>query len=1213
MDAMRTPRRVDPFQPDRTKSLPHGLVGAWLLVAATAVTAAVPETPLPRRIGLAEGLPATQINVLAQDHSGYLWVGTADGLARYDGVAFQVHRHQPDDPATLPGNSIQALHVDARDRIWVGVENEGLAMLDAGRRSWRRFDRQSLPGFDYDEVWAITSDPEGGLWLGTYGGGLYRFDGESGLVHYPARPEDPDALPAGIVLDLAWSHDGSLWVATTAGAARFDGSRFERLEPERLSGPFVYSLLPERDGSLWLGTNGGLDQLDARGVVQAMPWGRRAELGAVHSIVRDRGDGYWFGTQSGLFRVSRQLSLDRRKLRPAQITAGVSMSLLEDHEGGLWVASQGGLRHFPPGWKRFAVLDRGEPDSGLGSGRMVRGAAEDAQGRLWLAASGAGLRWLDPGRGESVAVSLPGMRPGVPLQAMGVLAHSDGSVWLGDRLGLVRYDPAHGEYRVWSVDSPEDPVPEVGLVDQFLEDAEGNVWLLSSGGGGVQIRSADGRVLDTIPGDGSRGLGDGDIEQIGFGPQGAIWVAGESGVLYWDAKVARFKPVPGAPESRVHAFAVGTEGRVWLALLGTLVGCEWDGEHLRETVRVGQPEGLPAVQPGGVIADRRGAVWLTTLRGLFRYDPAAGRLRRFGERDGLPSPEFHTRPPAVTRDGGVLAGTPAGLVMFEPHAVEISSESSPLVIDSVQVRRAGRDHALDPGAELRLAAGDRDLRVTARLLAFADPGAHRFAFRLVGYDDGWVEVGAAGERTFPQLLPGEHVLEVRGANADGVWSPARRLVVFAEPDWWQTGWARAGYLLAALAVIALAALAYRLRVKRRYAFELARQKQHMAEQASEAKSRFLANLGHEVRTPMTGVLGMSELLLSGPLEPEQRQRVEAIAQAGRHLLRLVDDALDLARIEAGKLNLKPEPFELHGLVYEVDALLAPIARSKGLEFRCEAGSGLPRWVRGDAYRVRQILLNLGHNAIKFTGSGRVAIRAMPGRGADVRFEIADTGPGLTPEQQRRVFERFEQVHATRAPTARDSGGSGLGLSICRELVQAMGGAILLDSAPGRGSVFTVELPLPEIAAPESPAAASPRERHVGARVLLVEDDPTVAEVILGLLRAGGYRAGHAAHALDALGRLEAESFDLALIDLDLPGLGGQELATLLRGHGKTMPLIAITARADSAAEGEALAAGMNGFLRKPLTGEMLVAAIEATLGAPAQVPPGEAATATPQA
>lgn len=511
------------------------------------------------------------------------------------------------------------------------------------------------------------------------------------------------------------------------------------------------------------------------------------------------------------------------------------------------------------------------------------------------------------------------------------------------------------------------------------------------------------------------------------------------------------------------------------------------------------------------------------------------------------------------------------------------------VLESPQVVREGRAVAVPlAGPLLRLRAGDRDLRLRLR-----QPGAppRRHRFWLQGHDPAWVEVPSSGERLYQVLAPGSFRLRAAVADGNGRWIEMRPVGVLVQSPWWQSQFATAAGGLGALGVLGWLALAHRSRLRRRHEWQLAQSRQQLAEQHSEAKSRFLATLGHEIRTPMTGVLGMAELLQGSALDARQRGQVEAIQRAGRHLLRLVNDALDLARIEAGKLSLEDAPFELRPLLAEVARLLQPLASAKGLHFSLECDAAVPAALRGDATRVRQILFNLGHNAIKFCERGGVAVQVAWQDPEGLFLRVRDSGPGLSAGQQARLFRRFEQGDATEPGRY---GGSGLGLAICQELAAAMGGSIGLHSEPGRGAEFRVELPLPAVALPASgaPAAPLPWPREAAPlRLLLVEDDEVVAEVVLGLLQRAGHVVVHAPHGLAALSELECGRFDLALLDLDLPGIDGMGLARLLRARGLAIPLLALTARADADAEPGALAAGMNGFLRKPVTGELLAAAI----------------------
>jgi signal transduction histidine kinase/streptogramin lyase/ActR/RegA family two-component response regulator len=1180
----------------RIRALLAGVL--WLVVPCVAWAA--PEPPAFQAYGVADGLPSNRLTGLALDREGYLWIATRDGLARFDGVGYTVFRHVPGQAGTLPGNFVQTVFVDTRDRVWVGIEGKGLCMLDRQRRVFSQISQASHPLLKSDDVWAIAETPEHELWFGTFGGGLYRLDRDGHMTRFLPEEGQDGALPSENVLSLAVDARGTLWVGTTSGLARWAGHGFETLPVEQLSGDVVLSLSPERE-RLWIGTNHGLDLRLADGRIEKPSWRDELPNGPVMSVLRDRDGARWISTQRGL-------ALERdgvlRRLDASLAGDRLVYMSLEDSEGGLWFASVArGLLRLPSEWRRFAVFRQARGDA-EGAVLPVRSGALAGDGRVWLAGAG-GLARLDPATGEFEA--LPELTKGTPItRPLSVFEHRDGALWVGHAHGLSRYDPGTKRWRHWLDDVPADGLL-TGPVRQLAQDGLGRVWV-GSYGGGVQARDRDGRVLmDFVPGDG-KGVESPEEFQIGDGPDGALWLAGPKGLRRWDESVHRFVGIEGAPAEAVYGFANANGARLWLHRMGALECYRWDGRRLRRERGVDGGDGLPAVDSGGLVVDGQGVAWLTTSRGLLRFDPATARLRMYGMRDGLPSQELNLLAPMRLPSGEVLASSSEGLVLFDPAQVAPSDAAPSLVLDSVGLHREDGELALRAdGSALVMEPDDRDLRVRARLLSYADPAAHRYRFRLHGYDADWLEVGATGERVFSRLEPGVYRLDVQARNAEGAWSRTRGFPLRVLAPWWQRPWALALWTSLALCVLALAAIAYRRRLRARHAEHLREQRRQLSDQGSEAKSRFLATLGHEIRTPMTGVLGMAELLQAGELQPRQRQQAQAIQRAGEHLLRLVNDALDLARIEAGKLTLEDAPFDLHELLDEVAALLQPLAQAKGLAFHLQRAPGTPRGLCGDAARVRQILLNLASNAIKFTDSGEVCLRsdaAVDG----VRFEVSDTGEGMDAGQLARLFRRFEQAGSITGEQRRN--GSGLGLAICKELAAAMDGDIQACSIPGEGTSFHVHLPLQVALLAPAPTPRQPPRGGEGRRVLVVEDDATVAEVVCGLLQGLGYETEHAGHALAALGSVATKRFELAILDLDLPGMDGMELARLLRVQSPELVLLALTARADAQAEPDARAAGMHGFLRKPVTSALLEEAIEGVCaGRRAEAPAREEAIA----
>jgi signal transduction histidine kinase/sugar lactone lactonase YvrE/ActR/RegA family two-component response regulator len=1167
----------------------RGLLSWVLFGVATMAQAAIPQTPRFRTWQVGDGLPSSQVTAIAQDRAGYLWFGTKDGLARFDGAAFEVHRHDPLDRHSLPGNGISALHVDRQGRLWAGIDGHGVVRMDPrnGRFVHLSPERTPLPD---DNVWAIASTPDGSTWFGTYSKGLYRLSATGTWRRFAANVAGADRLPSDAVPALAVDARGILFAGTGKGLVRWTGTRFEPEPVADLDAPRVVMLEADAEG-LWVGTTQGLRVRLRSGAFVAPPW--QAALAApVFATRRDRFGVRWLATATGLVKVEGGVPEPVRVGAPHGFASG--RTLLEDAEGGMWIAQRGfGVLASPASWRKFATFGA-DSGSARASVTWARTFAQSADGAVWVAGVG-GLDQFDPTTGTITPVLTAQALSGCT--ASSSLERSDGSVWIGCMDGLVRFDPATRTLARWSARSRKDALPR-GAVGSLVEDRDGILWIAT--GAGLQGRDRRGHVVHAPAASTPEPAGN-VAPRLLRGPDGRAWVDTASGIKRWDADAARFEAVPGLPAVATRAFGFSRFGVVWILGDDALESFRWDGSGMVLDGRFAGPlRGVAGV--GGLFADARDRVWFTTARGLVRFDPTDASTRVYDTEDGLPSPEFDASAPLVTRDGLVFASTPADFVVFDPG----SFASSPIVpevrLETIRLRRD--DQVLElPGTttRLQLQADDRDLRVTARIASLSEPRSRRFRFRLVGYDRDWVE-DKEGERVFTRLEHGTYVLEVCAATADGVWSPPRRLRIVVLPRWWQTPWAYALFALLLAALLLALRSAYRARLRGLHEKQSLEQRRALAEQASEAKSRFLADLGHEIRTPMTGVLGMAELLHADVVEPRQRGRVEAIQAAGQHLLRLVNDALDLARIEAGRLELQDQPFDLHALLVDAAAMLRPQAEAKGLRFALQLAPPLPRGVRGDPVRLRQIVLNLGHNAIKFTEAGSVTVRADAAE-AGVRVEIADTGPGIDAASLARLFGRFEQADGAR--TAARYGGSGLGLAICRELARAMGGDIAADSAPGRGTRFRVTLPLPAHALPEPTPLPPLRVREPGAeslRILVVEDDALVAEVVCDLFAQLGHVAERAAHAMDALRRAAADDFDLIVLDLDLPGLDGFALAQVLRAHGVTAPLVALTARADADAEPRARAAGMVGFVRKPVTGEMLAALVAGSVRAPTAEP-----------
>jgi signal transduction histidine kinase/CheY-like chemotaxis protein/streptogramin lyase len=1151
-----------------------------LLLCAGAEAATLAATPVFRRYGVNEGLPSSIVYKLAEDRDGFIWIGTQDGLARYDGVSFRVWRANPDDPASIAGNEVSALYVDRANRVWAGGEGSGVNMLDVRRQRFRRYrhDPADPASLAADDVWAISEDAGGTLWVGTYSGGLDRLrpDG-SGFDHH--RADDGSGLGSDTVLSLFARPDGSLWIGTDQGLVRRGKEgKMEKITLRKDAAPPQVLALCSDGDFLLVTTSAGLYRVDAQGGVERLDPAAPPRM--LYASVRDPRGELWLATRQGAVRRDAQgqeMAYRAQSSAAGGLPGEAVFDLLADREGGLWFATiDGGVAYLAPTWPLFSQWREVPGDSASLSPGRVQGFAYGAGDTVWSVGMAGTVDRLDL---RSGAVERWGERiGGAEKRRRSVLEDARGRLWLGQHRGLRVVDLASRSAQEIPADATAADTVPAGAVDLLLLH-DGAVWASARGAGLARIDLDSLQLTRFVPRD--SGLRDADIEQMRSAPDGSLWVAHIRGIDRYSAAAGRFEAVPGLPEERIHTFVFAPDGSVWLHRFGALehYAPQEQGYVLRR--RIGSSEGWPALDAGAMVLDARGRLWISTPRGLYRVNTQPTDVRYFGADAGLLNSEFIDRSLLLRADGTALAATTTGLVAFDTEAPDPALAPAPLLLTGVRARRGLEDHEFDPSRPVTLAWNDRDLRVEARALSYV--AANRYEFLLQGLDSGWTAGSASGARELAQLRSGDYRLHVRAhIGLAGITELTAPLQVEVQAPPWLRPWAYALYLAALLLLALLVAVFWRRRVVRLHALALASQRRELAEQASLAKTQFLAHMGHEIRTPMTGLLGMAELLQRTALDPRQQSYVGGIRTSGEHMLRLVNDALDLARVEAGQLRLEDGVFDPQHVLREVAEVGHALAQRKAIGFLVRLPVQAPLPVRGDAQRLRQILLNLVSNAIKFTNSGGVTLELATADARGQCFKVSDTGPGMDTAMQARLFQHYSQDEAGRR-----AGGSGLGLAISQQLAQQMGGRIEVESAPGRGSVFTLRLYLPAAgpAAEAPPDAALPRAAALD--IVVVEDDNAVARVVSELLQSLGHQVRHAPHALAALAEISTRRPQLVLLDLDLPDVDGIQLARLLRvqevGDVARLRLVALTARSDPEAEQEALGAGMDGFLRKPVS------------------------------
>lgn len=1136
---------------------------------------------------LNQGLSQRTVFSMTQDANGFLWMGTRDGLNRFDGYGFEASGME----SGLPSSFIWTVAHEGND-LWLGTQGAGLVhrspqgvvtepdggptvVVDIkpsrdGKRLWLGTLDKGLVNFNKSTqsfsvetatnslaVWSVLEDRDGDLWLGTADSGLaYLPQGSNAWRHYLHDDNDPDSISSDNIWKVIEDSQRRLWVASFGAglnlldksSGKFQHFQHDPANPASLSNNHVWTLMEDKRGRLWVGTNSGLNLYNSQtGEFEHFLQGHE-----IKSLYEDNSGTIWVGTYyNGAFRLDEKRSkfelINHANGRLNKLPVDMVNGIAETRDS-LWVASDGGgLTRFVLDSNTIAnnkvthyTHDARNPLS-LGDNHAMN-ITELASGELLIGTYSGGLERFNPAT-EAFTHYLPNPDIAGSISdntVFDTLQDRQHRIWVATwRGGLNRFYPDHNRFEVWRA-APDNPD---GLADDYIqtlfEDRQGRLWLGTASAGLQQFIPAENRFIRYAHNQGNS-INNHHVYTIANANDGKLWVGTEAGGLnLFD------------PETGTSTLLMDRSGYLNSAVLG-------------------------------ILEDFRGHLWVSTRKGLVRFDPQTLQAQRYDEGDGIQSSEFIAGSYLQGRNGILYFGGVGGFNRFDPGHLESNRTPPPVVITRLRVLNSQFPRSIDLVGHDKISLDYREqpLALSFAALNFTRSELNRYTYRLLGMDKNWLNESSRREVIYHHLPPGTYQLEVKASNNDGVWNetPAR-FTLTVEPPWWLSPLALLSYTL-------LCALLFALLWNWRRKAVSAERARDLALRSEYAKQEFLAKMSHEIRTPLSGMISMGALLQRTQLDERQHRYLASLLTAGNALLNIINDILDFSKIEANKMALVNKPFNLRKLLREQLELFEPEASRRQVQLSLNYAATVPQEFNGDQNRLRQVLSNLIGNAVKFTEHGRISIHVSGDHKAAtpkcaLHIEIRDSGIGIDSDKLPHVFEQFEQGDNI----SQNYGGTGLGLSIARQLTELMGGSLNLTSQLGIGTTAHLDLSLEAIAPPQPRAhALAANSFRSSAKVLMVEDNDINAVALLHLLEDMGCEVTLTVNGREGIDYLQQHAVDLVLMDRHMPVMDGLEATRLIRQQERwrSLPIVALTASISAKDKADCLAVGMDDYLLKPL-------------------------------
>ena len=1031
-------------------------------------------------------ISSSLVYAFSQDDQGFMWMGTRNGLDRYDGYEFRNYRHNPNANDSLSSNDIRVVVATTNGIIWAGSHAAGLDRFDSKTGTATNF--RNFPGgprdIGSDHISAIIKDNDGNIWVGTRGGGLAYIDVASlRIKRFHVAANGMGRIPSDNIQSIFEDDAGRIWAGTDEGliVARsrdfgFSRVTFDIAEPARAKQ--VTGIHQNSEGTMFVATSDGLIlglTLNDDGSVSStelvfdeVP----VAFGSPTILLMDRHDRLWLGE-----RLYDTITGD-----VSHASDGLG-SHYEDRLGVIWDASGPGVSRFDPANLVFGdLIDDANLRNSIGDTKAIFAILETDDGAIWL--SGVEGVWRhQPSTRKNTHFAIETWAGKDPNDTNALYEDLHGIIWGGTySTGINRIDPVSGQTSSYQLCEITTDTALCNRVWAINGDVQGNLWAGSGDRLVYYDRTADSFVPVDVPAGAQQSMIASGVRSLANDNNGSLWIGTQSGLVRWQYEVDSWSYLLNDPANMqslssnyINSLHADHEGSLWI---GTQLGAHRLDLQSGAIERFNTSTGLPNDDIHSVVEDIYGTIWMSTGGGLVSLDKDSGQIRILGEDDGLSFEEFLLAAGYAGKSGNVYFSGDNGTVYFDPKMIRNNDTQPQVALIELRINNEVivPDNS-DPAAILQSPVNfarsitlpyDRaSVAVDFVALDYSDPSQNFYAYQLVGYDDDWIYTDSSRRVASYTNLPfGDYLLRVKAANKNGIWSEtAQSLRITVLTPFWRTWWA---YLLYVITFVLVFNLVIRLRTstlasraallektvddRTRQIRENEQQIQSQADHLEKLlglKEKLFTNISHEFRTPLTLILGPINRVLQSGVTDKQAANLQLAKENGQRLLRLVDQLLGLSRMDAEEpIARTPQP--MSDIVAAIAESFRPIAKSKEIDFETAEDKDL--WVAASADALETILMNILSNSFKYTPRrGTISLSLSATDDDRVSLVASDSGAGIALDRQQAVFERFQR--------ANDSGehapGAGIGLALVKDLVSALDGSVNLTSAPGEGTTVTI--------------------------------------------------------------------------------------------------------------------------------------------------------------